>query len=655
MKLNNVIGNPLRSWDSRSHQFRSTYDELLRPKGTYLTPDYDGTPGAEQLLQLTIYGEEVSYAAYNNLLGQPYMIFDSAGLIKNTSFDFKGNLLASERQLAVNYQTSPDWISLDGISDPALIQTTATPLLETEIFSMSTAYDAQNRPTSMIKPDNSEVLPTYDDGGQLETINSKLRGASTASPFVTALTYNERGQRKYITYGNGAHTTYHYDEKTFRLNRLITTRNSGADILQDLNYIYDPVGNIVEMTDAAQQTIFFNNAVVTPNTKYEYDALYRLLNATGRQMVGLSTPSHADVGISSLPDPTTTALENYTQSYVYDEMGNIEQMIHQANSGNWNRYYHYSTNNYLLSTSSDNNQPGTDEYTYDAHGNMTKMPHLSSMTWDYADRLQSADLGGGGDVYYTYDGGGSRVRKVIVNGNITEERIYLGDYEVYRKTVNSVLDTERETLHLSDDTGRIALVDTQTVDGAAPILTPSSEIRYQMSNHLGTATLELDETALVISYEEYHPFGSTSYRSGRNNAETSLKRYRYVGKERDEETGLYYYGARYYAAWLARFVSVDPLKDDFPHLTPYQYASNDPIGAIDLEGLQSTKEKSRKPKKLEEAKAGDIVALPDGSTATMLEEVVVTPDPLEVPVDLEIKKSNPETQAKIIAGKEGTK
>jgi RHS repeat-associated protein len=111
-------------------------------------------------------------------------------------------------------------------------------------------------------------------------------------------------------------------------------------------------------------------------------------------------------------------------------------------------------------------------------------------------------------------------------------------------------------------------------------------VRYQLSNHLGSATFELDDAAVIISYEEFHPFGSTSYRSGRNAAKTSLKRYRYVVKERDDETGLYYYGARYYAAWLARFVSVDPLKDDYPYYTSYQYAGNKPVTFIDLDGLE---------------------------------------------------------------------
>ncbi|MDD2565076.1 MAG: RHS repeat-associated core domain-containing protein [Salinivirgaceae bacterium] len=159
--------------------------------------------------------------------------------------------------------------------------------------------------------------------------------------------------------------------------------------------------------------------------------------------------------------------------------------------------------------------------------------------------------------------------------NIVEERYYIGSYELFRKTNNGTLEVERSTVHITDDQKRIAQIDN---DGT------TETIRYQYDNHLGSASLELDETAAIISYEEYHPFGTTSYRSGRTETETSLKRYKYVGKERDEETGLYYYGARYYASWIARFVSVDPLAHERSWVTPYNYCQNNPINRIDPTG-----------------------------------------------------------------------
>jgi RHS repeat-associated protein len=212
------------------------------------------------------------------------------------------------------------------------------------------------------------------------------------------------------------------------------------------------------------------------------------------------------------------------------------------------------------------------------------------MAWDCKDQLQEVDLGGGGTAYYVYDAGGERVRKVIEKtGGIVEERIYLGGFEIYRKTISGTLNFERETLRISDDRKAICDIETKTVENGTVISSPVSNIRYQYDNHLGSASLELDSSANIVSYEEYHPFGTTSYRSGRTETEVSLKRYKYVGKERDEETGLYYYGARYYAGWIARFVSVDPLQHKYPYYTPFQYAGNKPVSYIDLDGLEEWK------------------------------------------------------------------
>ena len=123
------------------------------------------------------------------------------------------------------------------------------------------------------------------------------------------------------------------------------------------------------------------------------------------------------------------------------------------------------------------------------------------------------------------------------NGTRKNERIYLGGFEVYREYDGNgtSVSLERETLHVMDDKQRIALVETRTQgnDGS-----PAQLIRYQFGNHLGSAILELDDQAQIISYEEYYPYGSTSYQAGRSAAEVSLKRYRYTGKERDEESGL---------------------------------------------------------------------------------------------------------------------
>jgi RHS repeat-associated protein len=185
---------------------------------------------------------------------------------------------------------------------------------------------------------------------------------------------------------------------------------------------------------------------------------------------------------------------------------------------------------------------------------------------------------------YVYDAGGQRVRKLIErqNGSRKAERIYLGGFEIYREFDGGGIDIalERETLHIMDDKQRIAVVEIKTLgnDGSLAQL-----VRYQFDNHLGSAGLELDDTATPISYEEYFPYGNTSYQAVDQSIKAAKKRYRYTGKERDEETGFSYHSARYYAGWLGRWTSYDPAGvSDGVNL--YAYVSNNPICKFDDNG-----------------------------------------------------------------------
>ena len=213
--------------------------------------------------------------------------------------------------------------------------------------------------------------------------------------------------------------------------------------------------------------------------------------------------------------------------------------------------------------------------------------------------MRYVDKTGGGEAWFVYDGSGQRVRKVWEHNGYRDERIYLGGYEVFRRTVvgptSEKLDVERQTLHVSDDARRVAMVETKTVDGGAEVANPTARVRYQLDDHLGSAMLEVDQAGDVISYEEYHPYGSSSYRAGRSDVEVSQKRYRYTGKERDEETGLYYHGARYYAAWLGRWTAADPMGlVDGPGL--YTYVRGSPVVAHDPSGGEAEEYDNKRPR-----------------------------------------------------------
>jgi RHS repeat-associated protein len=109
--------------------------------------------------------------------------------------------------------------------------------------------------------------------------------------------------------------------------------------------------------------------------------------------------------------------------------------------------------------------------------------------------------------------------------------------------------------------------------------------RYQYGNHLGSVGLELDGNAAVISYEEYHPYGTTAYQANNREVRATAKRYRYTGMERDEETGLSYHTARYYLPWLGRWTAADPLGIR-AGLHFYGFVGNRPISMVNRVGTE---------------------------------------------------------------------
>ena len=340
--------------------------------------------------------------------------------------------------------------------------------------------------------------------------------------------------------------------------------------------------------------------------RYEYDGIYQLVSAEGRKHPD-QQPSHADPPWLQVDPSNMQALKRYREQYKYDEVGNVLQTEHRtlaSQSGSWTRRYDYATDSSrLLGTSVPGDQAGqfSAKCAYDSAGNIIAMMHLQRMKWDYANRLKATaqkvvNIGTPETTYLAYDATGERVRKVTDHyapeGKMPtrkREHIYPGGFEVRRdyEGDGATVKLERETLHVMDDERRVALIDTKTKDASvsAVVLQAMPHQRYQISNHLGSSLMELDEAAQVITYEEYFPFGGTSFRVARAAAESSLKRYRYTGKERDEETGLYYLGARYYAPWLGRWTSADPA-GFVDGSNRYRYVRNSPLVLNDPSGTE---------------------------------------------------------------------
>ena len=296
-----------------------------------------------------------------------------------------------------------------------------------------------------------------------------------------------------------------------------------------------------------------------------------------------------------MPQPVSNAqaLTEYTEIYDYDPAGNLVTVSHQSGAGSWTREQVYAVDSNHLTASRAGCANEGIAVTHDANGNLTRLSHLPNFTWGDHDRLVGVQLNAGGNpnvAVYQYDAAGRRVRKTVSKngGNTVEERIYLGSYELSLDRDSSGSVTQRrETVHVMDDRTRVALIETER-DPSDPAVELSTEVRYQLTNHLGSSVLEVDASsdAQIVSYEEYYPFGGTAYLAGRSWVEVNRKRYRYSGRERDDETGLIYYGARYYAPWLGRWLSPDPILAT-DHLNLYVFVRNNPATNVDAGGMKT--------------------------------------------------------------------
>ncbi|WFO15790.1 hypothetical protein M601_018995 [Cellulophaga baltica 4] len=594
--LNNAIGNPIHSWDSKQQIFSTRYDVLQRPVAMFLQTEN----GNIFLIEKIKYGEGETDDKINNLRGQVVEHYDSSGRISNVAFDFKGSLLEAQRNLA-------------SIIDEPIIDWTegsqTNHVDEEETFTINTQYDALGRMTRLYNwHRNTErvavYVPSYNERGVLfaedhitaaEINDSGFLGGEEVTA-VSNITYNEKGQRIRMRHGNNTNTRYNYDRLTFRLITLRTTGTlseppnnvSNPNVIQDLVYTYDAVGNIVEIEDTAYEPVFFHNQRVEPKSRYTYDALYRLIRAEGRENnTFINAPGPVEPAPREASFPITDkTLRNYTQHYEYDAVGNIMQMRHIADTLRWTRDYDYAPDsNRLLQTTTGTR---TVNYLYDAHGSIRNynntneeyLPH-----WDYKDRVHSIDLGGGGKAWYQYDSSLERSRKRIEKTDgTTEERIYLGGAEVYRRWQNGNKDEEIETHHLFVDNQRVLIVEDVRQSGTTNL--PEAVLhRYQYSNHLGSVGLELDKNAAIISYEEYHPYGTVAYQATNTAINAIAKRYRYTGMERDAESGLNYHSARYYLPWLGRWLSADPIGIG-GGVNVFQYLNSTPICLSDKKGTQ---------------------------------------------------------------------
>ena len=546
---------------------------------------YEGADSAGRLLSITeqtagqnaqvterfMYAGNSEAEKAKNLAGICTHHYDPAGLMQTDSIALTGVPLSITRQLLKDADKPVNWPE----SNP---QT----LLSAEKYTTQTTADATGAVLNTTDAAGHQQKVTYDIAGLLSTSRVTVKGG-TEKIIIKSVTYSAAGQKLCEEHGNGVVTTYTYEPQTQRLIAVKTEHPARKKIFQDLRYEYDPVGNVLCVTNSAEETRFWHNQKVVPENRYTYDTLYQLVSATGREM------ANAGQQRSSLPDISPfdkASYTNYTRNYIYDRAGNMTQIRHSAPATNNN----YTTditvsqrsNRAVLKTLADT--PEKAEALFTPGGQQTQLQPGQTLSWTARGELQQVTPvvrnGAAGDrESYRYDAGSQRILKTTVqktgNSSQTQQVIYLPGLELYRGK-------ENYQVICAGVAGRAQVRLLHWQDGK------KDHQRFSYDNLIGSSGLETDGDGNLLSQEEYYPFGGTAVLVAGTDSGIDYKTHRYSGKERDA-TGLYYYGYRYYQPWAGRWLSSDPA-GTVDGLNLFRMVRNNPVTLRDDDGRKPISE-----------------------------------------------------------------
>ena len=382
-----------------------------------------------------------------------------------------------------------------------------------------------------------------------DTIESQLSG-------IEAFTYDELNRVTSLTQsGNGVtdkRVDMAYDAASQMTDVVRYSDLEGSQLVAQSNYVYDSAGRLTDLTHA-------QGSMVLADYEWLYDEANRITQFTSPG--GVSDYSYDD------DDQLIGTDHSYQtdEAYSYDDNGN------RTNDG-----YQTGVNNQLLSD-------GTYNYEYDAEGNRTKQTEIATgevieYTWDHRNRLTSVitkDSSGNviEIVEYAYDAFDRRIEKSVDAdgdglGTADVERfVYDGDH------IALVFDGDGNQTHRYLHGPQIDQVLAQeTADG---------EVQWALTDNQGTVRDVIDSDGNVLNHISYDSFGNVMAES---NPEVDF-RFGYTGREIDDETGLYYYRARYYDPSVGQFISEDPIGFEGGDANLYRYVGNSPTNYVDPTGL----------------------------------------------------------------------
>ncbi|MCT2406419.1 hypothetical protein NZD88_02475 [Chryseobacterium antibioticum] len=522
-------------------------------------------------------------------------------------------------------------------------------------FNTKYNYDSWNRIRAIEYPDHEDVRYEYDLGGNLKRIYNK-----DGYEYVKSIKYDHYEQRKNIVFGNDTSSSFTYEPGMRRLqNHLLVDANSNS--LLDGAYHYDYASNVVgiENTSQTTNTGFGGNY----SLNYEYDTLNRLIRSSGNAEPGRKEGLPPTPIVGTITSMYDTELSYNMSSGIDMKRQHHEQdgVVNTQNS--YRNEYHYIKGTHMVEKVRDLGTGNEEYFNYDANGNVIQYTTsdknvLDYFYWDEQDRLRGIKKDVQGMFqYYVYDDKGERTIKANLqtgselyqNGEMIDTglvfdnfKVYPNPYVVYTSdgmfTKHYFAGSQRIASRLADAGGifnsrqatsagskegedpkdkqsaaeadfknyfsKAGYEKTEIEKEFARAPAPVGGLYYLHGDHLGTATYVTNEYAEPTQFFLNLPFGETMVEQQEPTA--YVNPYKFNAKELDSETGLYYYGARYYNPRLSIWYGVDPLAVYNPvmetqfygdgqhnggvfylgNLNPYIYTYQNPIKYVDPNGKQ---------------------------------------------------------------------
>jgi RHS repeat-associated protein len=494
------------------------------------------------------------------------------GKTRSYDYDAVGNLIATtdrnQRSRAYTYdrvdrQKEERWLDSQGNS----------------IRTISYDYDKVGRLTNTDDPDSSYSY-TYDSAGQLIKVDNA--GTPGVNNVVLDYTYDAVGNLKTVTDTiDGTQSgieEFTYDDLN-RVTKITQSGNGVADKRVDMTY------------DAASQLKGINRYADLAGTQlvadsiYEYDVASRLKELNhfkgtdilaaygfeydaGNRITSFSSPDGTSTYDYDLTNQLTGTDHSYQndESYRYDDNGN------RTNDG-----YDTGTDNRLLTD-------GKYNYSYDDEGNRTQRVEIATgeiteYSWDYRNRLTEVIVKDtNGNVIktsgYAYDMFDRRIAKEVDPD---------GDGVATVEVERFVYDGEHIALTFDGDgTQTHRYLHGPMIDQVLADENAQGEVLWALADNQGTVRDVVEADGTVVNHITYDSFGQVT---GESNPNIDF-RFGYTGREFDEETGQYYYRARYYDAGVGRFINQDPIGFGGGDINLYKYVANSPINGIDPTGNQ---------------------------------------------------------------------